>query len=263
MTRIDKESDCWQTPQRLFNDDCFNIFPQLENNSIDLVLCDMPYGTTQCKWDTILDLSNMWDELKRIVKQNSAIVLFSQMPFSARLVTSNYKNYRYEIIWEKSISTGFLNANKMPLKAHENIQVFYAYLPTYNPQFSVGKPYKAKPGKKYLGENYRTGKPDTLYNEYQPIRSDNLEGKRYPNSIVKIANNNSGRNKLHPTQKPVALMEYLIKTYSNEGDTVLDFCMGSGTTGVACKNLNRSFIGIEKEEKYYQIAKERIGACND
>lgn len=229
---------------KLYHDDCFNIFPQLEDKSIDLVLCDMPYGTTACKWDTILDLELMWKELKRSRKDNAAIVLFSQMPFSAILVASNIKEFKYNWVWDKSQGTGHLNAKKAPLKNHEDIQVFYTKQPKYNPQFSEGTPYKTISGK-VISDNYGS----------QTRAITENTGLRYPKTIVQFLKE---RNCPHPTQKPVALMEYLIKTYSNEGDKVLDFCMGSGTTGVACKNLNRSFIGIEKEEEYFQIANTRI-----
>jgi site-specific DNA-methyltransferase (adenine-specific) len=229
---------------KLYHDDCFNVFPTLEDKSIDLVLCDMPYGTTACKWDTVIDLERMWFELKRLVSPDTAIVLFSQMPFSAVLVASNLKQFKYNWVWDKSQGTGHLNAKKAPLKNHEDIQVFYHKQPTYNPQFTKGTPYKTISGIS-TSDNY---------NE-QTRAVTNNEGVRYPKTIIQFLKE---RRCAHPTQKPVALMEYLIKTYSNEGNVVLDFCMGSGTTGVACKNLKRSFIGIEKEENYFNIAKERI-----
>lgn len=226
----------------LYHADCFDIFPQIPNNSIDLVLTDMPYGTTACKWDTALDLERMWKELKRICK--GTIVLTSIQPFTSTLVSSNINQFKYCWYWKKSKATGHLNAKIQPLRNIEDICIFYDKLVTYNPQYAEGTPYSGRTRKEHTG----------TYSSHGSKREDN-PGIRYPNQVLEI----QGVNKpVHPTQKPVALMEYLIKTYSNEGDTVLDFCMGSGTTGVACRSLNRNFIGIEKELKYYDIAKERI-----
>ena len=221
---------------------------KIPDGSIDLVLTDPPYGTTACKWDTIIDLEVMWLELKRIIKPNGAIVMTASQPFTTTLIMSNHTMFRYEMIWAKNRGTGIFNAKKMPLKSHENILVFYKALPTYNPQMTEGKPYKAKQGKQSEAFGMNTGKV---------IVTENT-GTRYPLTVHTFSSTN-GKNQ-HPTQKPVALMEYLIKTYTNEGETVLDFTMGSGTTGVACKNLNRNFIGIELDETYFSIAKERIYA---
>ncbi len=234
---------------QLYHDDCFNIFPKIETKSIDLVLCDMPYGITRCKWDSVLDLEKMWDSLENICKSNAAIVLTAAQPFTSILVTSNLKWFKYDWIWKKPKGTCHLLAKKMPLKDKEDILIFYKKTCVYNPQFTEGLPYKGKAGKPSLyGE-------DSFYGKDKKIRNDN-PGKRYPKQILSFAVVDRGN--VHPTQKPVALMEYLIKTYSNENDTVLDFCMGSGTTGVACMNLNRNFIGIEKEKEYYDIAVNRI-----
>lgn len=233
----------------LYNDDCFNIFPHLEDNSIDLVLCDMPYGTTACKWDTVLDLDKMWAELSRVGKSSCIFAFTAAQPFTSVLTCSNLKMFKYDWIWQKPKGTGFLNAKKQPLRNKEDILVFYRQIGTYNPQFEVGVPYDRGVCRD-KSEKWVYGK---VHEEHK--RTPNT-GFRYPKQIIKIPDEERGKQ--HPTQKPVALMEYLIKTYSNEGDTVLDFCMGSGTTGVACKRLNRNFIGIEKEEKYYEIAKERI-----
>lgn len=230
----------------LLHGDCLELMKDIPNKSIDLILCDLPYGTTQNKWDTVIPFDKLWAQYNRIIKDNGAIVLFSQMPFGANLIMSNPKMFRYEWVWEKENSTGFLNAKKMPLKKHENILVFYKHLPTYNPQMREGfKPYSMESGK---GSNN--------YGTYSSIHSES-DGKRYPIDIIKFNRDKSG---LHPTQKPVALLEYLVKTYTNEGDTVLDNCMGSGSTGVACKNTNRQFIGMELDEKYFNIARERLGA---
>lgn len=217
---------------------------QIPDKSIDMILCDLPYGTTaRNKWDCIIPYNELWKQYNRIIKDNGAICLFSQLPFDKSLAMSNPKILRYEWIWEKSQGTGHLNAKKMPLKAHENILVFYKKLPTYNPQMTEGKPYKCK-----------SGRGSTNYRVQKSVITNN-SGYRYPVDILRF-NSDKG---FHPTQKPVALLEYLIKTYTNECELVLDNCMGSGSTGVACKNLNRNFIGIEIDENYFNIAKERIG----
>jgi len=211
----------------------------------------MPYGTTQCKWDSLIDLDLLWTEYNRICKPNAAVVLFAQTPFDKALGASNLKNLKYEIIWEKTSATGHLNAKKMPMKAHENILVFYKKLPIYNPQKTQGHARKtSKTGKKYDSDCYGDEKEKPFY--------DSTE--RYPRS-VQVFPTDKQTLKLHPTQKPVALIEWLIRTYSNEGDIVLDNTMGSGTTGVACKNLGREFIGIELDETYFNIASERIAAA--
>lgn len=244
---------------KLYLDDCFNVFPQLEDKSIDLILCDMPYGTTACKWDTVLNLDLMWKELERIVKDNTAIVLTARNPFTSVLICSNLKMYKYSWVWEKGSASNFMSAKFQPLDNTEDITVFSkggtnvgSKTPCkYNPQDLIVINKERKNSKSVGGLLEDTAPKNKL-------RGDNYiqEVTNYPYKTLKF---NREKNYQHPTQKPVTLMEYLIKTYSNEGDTVLDFCMGSGTTGVACKNLNRQFIGIEKEEKYFQIAKERTG----
>jgi site-specific DNA-methyltransferase (adenine-specific) len=237
---------------QLYQGDCLEIMRNIPDASVDMVLCDLPYGTTQNKWDSVIPLDKLWGEYVRITKESAAIILTAQTPFDKVLGYSNLPLLKYEWIWEKNIATGFMNAAKMPLKSHENVLVFYQKLPTYNPQFTMGKPYKAK----------RKGNVDTGENYGQvgiKVRTDTInDGRRYPQTVQQFDKENG----LHPTQKPVALMEYLVKTYTNEGDTVLDNTMGSGTTGVACVNLRRKFIGIEKDEKYFQIAKERIENAN-
>ena len=226
--------------------DCLELMKDIPDKSIDMILCDLPYGTTKNKWDSIIPLDKLWEQYERIIKDNGAIVLFSQMPFTAELTHSNLKLFKYEWIWEKDNGTGFLNAKKMPLKIHENILVFYKKIPTYNPQMRTGfKPYTCKQG---------SGSSNWNYNENFGGYVTENNGERYPIDIIKFKKDSG----LHPTQKPVALLEYLIKTYTNENETVLDNCMGSGSTGVACKELNRNFIGIELDEKYFNIAKERI-----
>ncbi|HQK63504.1 MAG TPA: site-specific DNA-methyltransferase [Methanofastidiosum sp.] len=219
----------------------------IPDKSIDMILCDLPYGTTACKWDVVIPFEPLWEQYKRIIKDNGAIVLTAQCSFDKVLGASNLEMLRYEWIWQKEQGTGGGNANKMPLKDHENILVFYRKLPIYNPQFSAGKPYKVNRKKPNLLSVY--GK--TGFNEsFLKVNT----GQRYPKTVIKF-NKEYG---LHPTQKPVALLEYLIKTYTNENETVLDNCMGSGSTGVACINTNRNFIGIEKDDKYFEIAKSRI-----
>ena len=227
--------------------DCLELMKDIPDKSIDMILCDLPYGTTKNKWDSVIPLEELWTQYNRIIKDDGAIALFSQMPFTASLVNSNIKMFRYEWIWEKDNGTGFLNANKMPLKIHENIEIFYKKTPVYNPQMRTGfKPYKTFSGRK-----------TTNYGDFDRVETKS-SGERYPIDIIKFKKDSG----LHPTQKPVALLEYLIKTYTNEGATVLDNCMGSGSTGVACVNTNRNFIGIEIDETYFDIAKERIEKCN-
>lgn len=233
---------------KLFKGECLDVMKDIPDQSVDMILADLPYGTTMNKWDTTIPLDDLWKEYYRVTKENAAIVLFAQSPFDKVLGMSNIKNLRYEWIWEKNVATGFINANRMPLKAHENILVFYKKEHDYYPQFSAGKPYKSKRnGRIDTGENY--GRVNI------PKRTDTLnDGKRYPRSVIKF-DRETGK---HPTQKPVPLLEYLIKTYTTEGETVLDNTMGSGSTGVAAKNTGRNFIGIEKEQGYFDLAKLRI-----
>lgn len=226
---------------------------KISDESIDLVLTDPPYGTTACKWDTVIPFEPMWEQLKRVTKKNGAIVLFGSQPFTSALVMSNPKMFKYEIIWEKEKPTNFLLVKKQIAKQHENICVFYSNQPTYNPQM-----YKCED--KYFDKrktyNNSAQKQDSIIGKTTlQCKRRKEDGLRYPKSIYKVSRE---RNSLHPTQKPVALMEYLIKTYTNDGETVLDFTMGSGTTGVACKNLNRNFIGIELDKTYFEIAKKRL-----
>lgn len=228
----------------LYNGDCLEIMKEIPDKSIDMILCDLPYGTTKNKWDSILPLDLLWIQYERIIKDNGCIALFAQTPFDKVLGVSNLNLLKYEWIWQKESGTGFLNSKKMPLKIHENILIFYKNPPIYNPQMRKGfKPYSQKNGRVSTNYGYR-GNVITVSN-----------GERYPIDVIVF---DRDKNKLHPTQKPVALLEYLIKTYTNEGQTVLDNCMGSGSTGVACVNTNRNFIGIELEKKYFDISKERI-----
>ncbi|MCC5467636.1 DNA-methyltransferase [Pelosinus baikalensis] len=229
--------------------DCLELMKEINDKSIDMILCDLPYGTTACKWDHVIPFIPLWEQYNRIIKDHGAILLFSQQPFTTDLINSNRKFFRYELIWEKSKAVGFLNANKMPLRCHEVVLVFYRKLPTYNPQFIQGKPYTSQ----------RADKPTTsIYGQYKPIRTTN-NGVRYPRDVIRINGGDGGR--YHPTQKSVLLLEYLVKTYTNKYDTVLDNCSGSGSTGVACINTGRNFICIEQDEKFIKIARQRISAA--
>ena len=232
----------------LYKGDCLEVMKSIADRSIDAIITDPPYGTTACKWDSVIDFDLMWEQLNRIVKPNGAIVLFGSEPFSSALRMSNIKNYKYDWIWEKNRGTGHLNAKKRPMVIHEQIHIFYKKQTNYNPQKVKGKPYQRLNCSKNATSKGVYGKMD--------VTTDTINtGDRYPKSIIKFK---KVERTLHPTQKPVLLMEYLIKTYTNENETVLDFTMGSGTTGVAAKNTNRNFIGIEQDEKYFKIAEERI-----
>jgi len=230
----------------LFLGDCLEVAKEIPDNSVDLILTDLPYGTTACRWDIIIPFAPLWEQYKRIRKDTTPIVLTASQPFTSLLINSNFEEFRYEWIWEKPQGTNPLNAKIMPLKAHENIVVFYKKTPIYNPIMTKGKPYKG-----FYDENKTIGE---IYDNQISQHKENL-GTRYPKSVIKFSQSREG---LHPTQKPLELMEYLIQTYTNPEAVVFDSCMGSGTTGVAAKKLNRSFIGIEKEEKYFEIAKKRI-----
>lgn len=240
---------------RLMQGDCIELMQSLPNNSVDLILCDLPYNKTHNSWDSEIDFEKLWDEYNRIIKEHGAIVLFGQTNFSARLIMSNEKLFRYTLIWDKVRKTGFLNANRMPLRQHEDILVFYKKLPTYNPQMQEGGEPSHSRGKKWhsKGKTADKGKHYGTYNHNYPVSKRTT---KYPSSILTFPN--KVQNNLHPTQKPVALLEYLIKTYTNEDELVLDNCMGSGSTGVACVSTNRNFIGMELNSKYYNIAKDRI-----
>lgn len=228
----------------LYNADCFDVFSLIPDKSIDAIIADLPYGTTQNKWDSILPLDKLWVEYKRVIKDNGAIVLFSQPPFDKVLGASNIKWLRYEWIWNKLSPTGHLNAKKQPMKKTENILVFYKKTCTYNPQGLVYNPRVKKRSSKSVGSQNYAKHNDENISEYQG----------YPTNILEYMRESG----FHPTQKPVALLEYLIKTYTNENEIVLDNTMGSGTTGVAAMNTNRKFIGIEKEQNYFDIAVQRI-----
>jgi len=227
--------------------DCLEVLPTIEDNSVDMLLADLPYGTTACKWDSVIPLDKLWKQYNRVCKKNAAMVFTSMQPFTTILAASNIDNLRYEWIWEKPQGTNPMNVKIMPLKSHENILVFYREKPTYNPQMWYSTPYS--------GFSSDTAKIGEVYGNAESKHRDNPQGSRYPKTVIKYKQEKG----YHPTQKPVGLMEYLIKTYTNEWDVVLDNTMGSGTTGVACVHTNREFIGIEKEEKYFKVAEKRLG----
>jgi site-specific DNA-methyltransferase (adenine-specific) len=230
----------------LMQGDCLERMKEIPDGSVDMVLTDPPFGVTQNKWDSVIPLELMWAEINRVRKINAAILLFGTEPFSSNLRLSNIKEFKYDWDWIKEAGTGFLNAKKQPLRNRESVSVFYTKQPIYNPQMRTGfKPYSCKKG----------GGTDNYNKDSQANIVTESNGERYPLTLLEFSRD---KDKKHPTQKPVALMEYLIKTYTNEGETVLDFTMGSGTTGVAAKNLNRNFIGIELDEGYFEIAKDRI-----
>ena len=229
--------------------DCLELMKDIPDGSVDMILCDLPYGTTTCKWDSIIPFEELWKGYCRIIKDDGAIILFGSEPFTSILICSQISLFRYDLIWDKQKGCDFLNANRKPLKSHENILVFYKKSPTYNKQYWYSTPYKKINGNK---------KQSSVYHDSHDVDTESTDGKRNPLSILSFPRDG---NRVHPTQKPVALLEYLIKTYTNEDETVLDNCMGSGSTGVACVNTNRRFIGIELDDKYFEIAKQRINAA--
>ena len=233
----------------LFWADCFDVFPLIADKSIDAIICDLPYGTTACKWDSVLPFEKLWKQYERIIKPNGAIVLFGSQPFTSSLVMSNPKLFKYEWIWKKSRPANFMNAKFQAMKIHENIIVFGFGKIKYNPIKEIGsKNHATKP---------RNSFKESIYNTRQPTRPPNTNELKYPKSIIEVKSSNNIKNE-HPTQKPLELLEYLVKTYTNEGDMVLDNTMGSGTTGLACLKTNRQFIGIEKEKQYYDVAVRRL-----
>ena len=237
----------------LWQGDCLELMNNIPDKSVDCIITDLPYGTTQCKWDTIIPFEPLWKQYNRIIKDNGAIVLFGTEPFSSHLRLSNLKNYKYDWIWDKVKGTGFLNAKRQPMRNHELISVFYKKQCTYNPQ----KTYGHKMKKSYRSKDLQTDVYGEMKNDYTYESTE-----RYPRSI-QVFSTDTQNSSLHPTQKPVALIEYLIKTYTNDGELVFDSCMGSGTTGVACINTNRRFIGIELDNNYFKIAKERMENINN
>ena len=233
---------------KIYNEDCLEGMKRIDDKSVDMICCDLPYNKTACKWDKFIPFDKLWKQYNRIIKDNGAIVLFGIEPFSSYLRMSNIKYYRYDVIWKKQQATNPLIAKKQIMRIHENISIFYKKLPIYNPQMTYGH-------RQYSSFTDKNSKIGEIYGDYFSTHRDCKDGSRYPISVLEF---NTERTKLHPTQKPVSLVEYLIKTYSNEGDLVLDNCMGSGTTAVACINTNRNFVGFETDEKYCNIANKRI-----
>lgn len=232
---------------KLLQGDCLELMKDIPDGSVDMILCDLPYGTTACKWDSIIPFEPLWEQYNRIIKDNGAIVLFGAEPFSSKLRMSNINSYKYDWVWDKTRVSGHLLVKKRPLMCTEYISVFYRKQSVYNPQMrDREKPRRTvNRGSEIWGNKHKVFKGEIL-------------SKKYPINLITFSKSDMRVNSYHPTQKPVSLLEYLIKTYTNEGETVLDNCMGSGSTGVACKNTNRDFIGIELDEKYFNIAKGRI-----
>jgi len=240
---------------KVLHGDCFEWMEQIEDKSVDMILCDLPYGTTANKWDTPLDIEALWNQYNRVIKDDGAICLFSSQPFTTTLINSNPKMFRYEIIWDKTYGTDFQLANKKPMKAHENILLFYKKQPTYNPQ-------KTKREKPIDTRNWKQDKRNQGHNNFHS--EENIKKKydhKMPITVLTwnpAVGETNNTNKVHPTQKPLYIMEWLINTYTNEGETVLDNCVGSGTTAIAAINTNRNFIGMEKELEYCEVANKRI-----
>ena len=241
---------------KLYHGDCLEVMKDIPDKSVNMILCDLPYGTTACKWDTIINLDLMWEQYNRIIKDNGAIVLTASQPFTSKLVMSNPKMFRHEWIYKKKVASNFAQAKYAPMKEHESVLVFSKKRVNYFPI----KEERKGGGKSRIHGVYNNNKYDREYlaNINNSIISTSGDDLRYPSSVQEFNNRANGDTGLHPTQKPVTLLEYLIKTYSNEGELILDNCMGSGSTGVACINTNRKFIGIELDEKYFEIAKNRI-----
>jgi len=238
----------------LYKGDCLELMKEIHDSSINLILCDLPYGTTDCSWDVIIPFESLWEQYRRVLTKCGAVILFGSQPFTSLLVTSNIKWFKYCLVWDKNKCGSPGLAKIRPMKVHEDIAVFAPGRTVYNPIMENGQPYSRK---SKSPEGY-VGRVNTHGYGMKPRREFSNDGVRYPKSIIRISRDFSAQQQVHPTQKPVALGEYLIRTFSNEGDTVLDNCMGSGTTGVACVNTNRNFIGMEKDAGYFEIAKQRI-----
>jgi site-specific DNA-methyltransferase (adenine-specific) len=243
---------------KIYFEDCLVGMQGIDDKSIDMILCDLPYGTTACKWDVIIPFEPLWEQYKRIIKNNGSIILFGNQPFTSILVTSNIIWFKYELIWKKNVPTGYFMAKKRPMKIHENILVFYNKQSVFNPQMIERTEYEYKKSLRindsecFNAEIYGGGRKKLIRKSITDQRF------KYPTTICEKNKDRKIDTKLHPTQKPVALFEYLIKTYSNENDFVLDNCMGSGTTAIACLNTNRNYIGFENDPKYFEIANQRI-----
>ena len=242
--------------------DCLELMKEIPTGSIDMILCDLPYGVlnksnANAKWDSVIDFNALWMQYERIIKYNGAIILFASGMFTADLMHSNRKLWRYNLVWDKVLKTGFLNAKKMPLRQHEDICVFYKKLPTYNPQMIKCETHKRNHSK----GNMKEPQKNSCYGNFVELPTI-ISDEKYPTSIIKVAKEHIIGNFYHPTQKPVALCEYLIRTYTNEGDVVLDSCMGSGTTCIGAIDTNRNYIGFELDENYFKIAEKRVAYEN-
>lgn len=233
----------------LYLGDCLDIIPKLKLNSVDLIICDLPYGTTSCKWDSLISLEKLWDCYNKVLKKSGKVLLFGIEPFSSQLRMSNLKDYRYDLYWHKTLCSNFMMGKSQPFFKIETISVFYKESGTYNPIMREGKPYTIKES-----HILQQGMQQKYNIKYKSDIENN--GQRYPDNLLDFGS--VGGKKKHLTQKPIDLLEYLVKTYSNENDLILDNCMGSGSTGIACKNLNRDFIGIEKDVDYFKLAKESL-----
>ena len=241
---------------QLYKGNCLEIMTKIPDKSVDMICCDLPYGTTQNKLDIVIPFEPLWEQYERIIKDDGCIALFAQGLFYVDLVNSNRKLFRYDLVWDQVLVSGFLNAKRMPLRQHEQIAIFYKKLPLYNPQFTQGKPLHSK-GINYMNKEIK----NQNYGNFQHT-DDSRKGstEKYPTSILRFPKPHPSIAK-HRTEKSIECLEWLIKTYTNEEDTVLDNCMGAGSCGIACKNTNRKFIGIELDENYFKIAKERINGC--
>ncbi len=253
---------------KLMQGDCLELMKDIPDGSVDMILCDLPYGTTRNKWDVVIDMGVLWNEYNRIIKENGAIVLFGKQPFTSKLVMAGLSLFRYSMVWRKNLKTGNLNARRRPMGAYEDILVFYKKPPTYNPQ-RIPRTYQIPSGNKKNSKttNYGKQREDYVDRQSEWLMPDDvidyedaysLDALDLENEMLYIKCLHNSKNKLHPTQKPVELLEWIIKTYTNKNGLVLDNCMGSGSTGVACVNTGRNFIGVELDEKYFKIAEERI-----
>ena len=239
---------------KIYNEDCLVGMDKIEDKSVDMILCDLPYGTTKCKWDIVLPFDKLWEQYNRIIKDDGAIILFAKQPFTSDLVNSNRDMFRYELIWEKTRAGNSMQVKNQPSAIHENIEVFYKKQPTYNDlKFKVDEKYIDK--RKSIRDSFYKSEH---YSGVMKRKAD--DGMRHPQSILPF--NSVWHTGMHPTEKPVELFEWLIKSYTNEGDLVVDNCIGSGTTAVACINTNRNYIGFEKEKEYYEMCTERIKGCS-
>lgn len=237
---------------KIFNEDCYQTLQRLADGTVDLLLQDTPFGVTQNEWDIKPDFNLMWEQWNRVTKENGAMIFFATQPFASELILSNAKNFRYDLIWYKALGTGFLNANKMPMRNHEHILLFYRKLPTYNPQMGIGLRKKGNRKHDRNGTNYGRFATEGTSNYFDD------EGKRFPQSVIDFSNGDRTSENDHPTQKPLDLIRYLVKTYSNENEIVFDGYMGSGTTAVACAVENRTYIGSELNTEYFEASTKRI-----